>query len=264
MPALPPDWVVPDWPAPPMVQAFITARSGGVSQGPFGAPADGGTGGGMNLGLKSGDDVDAVLRNRARLRGFLPAEPVWLNQVHGAGVVDADGPNAVGATADASVALATEVVCAVSIADCLPVLLCDADGRAVGAVHAGWRGLAAGAIQATVRAMRRRLGDPHARLLAYLGPAIGPDRFEVGDDVLAAMRAALPDAPRAFRALPTEGKYLADLFDLARQALAQVDVEDAYGGTLCTASDAARFYSFRRDKVTGRHLAVIWRKREPT
>ncbi len=261
MPPLPDDWVVPDWPAPPGVRAFITARSGGESQGPFGGPA--GTGG-MNLGLKSGDAVDAVLRNRSRLRAYLPTEPVWLAQVHGAGVVDADSAIAAGATADASVAMTPEVVCAVSVADCLPVLLCDGEGRVVGAAHAGWRGLAAGVIQATARAMRHRLGDPRARLLAYLGPAIGPERFEVGPDVLDAMRAALPGAERAFRALPTEGKYLANLFELARQALAQVDVDDVHGGTLCTASDAARFYSFRRDKVTGRHLAVIWRKRQPT
>jgi YfiH family protein len=264
MTALPPDWVLPDWPAPPGVHAFITARSGGVSQGPFGAPGEGASGGGMNLGLKSGDEVATVLRNRARLRSFLPAEPVWLTQVHGAAVADADGAGAVGATADASIALAPAVVCAVSIADCLPVLLCDAEGRAVGAVHAGWRGLAAGVIQATVQAMRRRLADPRARLLAYLGPAIGPERFEVGHDVLSAMRAALPEAERAFHALPAEGKYLANLFDLARQALAQVGVEEIYGGQLCTASDPARFYSFRRDKVTGRHLAVIWRKSEAT
>ncbi len=257
MPRLPDDWVVPDWPAPAGVTAFITARSGGVSQGPFGGPSGSG---GMNLGLKSGDDVDTVQRNRAILRGLLPAEPAWLTQVHGATVVDADADTAGAPTADASIALAPGVVCAVSIADCLPVLLCDVNGRAVGAVHAGWRGLAAGVIQNTVRAMRGRLGDPAARMLAYLGPAIGPQRFEVGADVLHTMRTMLPAAERAFQPLPNDGKYLANLFDLARQALAQVDVEDTYGGDLCTASDAARFYSFRRDKVTGRHLAVIWRK----
>jgi YfiH family protein len=252
-PALPPDWVLPDWPAPRNIGAFITARSGGESVGPFGAPA----GGGMNLGLKSGDDAAVVQRNRARLRAVLPAEPVWLLQEHGARVVDAESGTA---TADASTALLPHIVCAVSIADCLPVLLCDAAGRAVGAAHAGWRGLAAGVLQNTVQALRQRLGDPQARVLAYLGPAIGPQRFEVGEDVLEAMRAALPRADSAFAPLPAHGKYLADLCALARQALAQVGVEDTYGGALCTASDPGRFYSFRRDRVTGRHVAVIWRK----
>lgn len=250
---LPLDWVVPEWPAPGNIGGFITARSGGESGGPFGAPS----GGGMNLGLKSGDDVAVVLRNRARLRALLPAEPVWLLQEHGARVAEAEGGTA---TADASTAVTPHVVCAVSIADCLPVLLCDAAGRAVGAAHAGWRGLAAGVLQNAVQALRQRLGDRQARVLAYLGPAIGPQRFEVGDDVLQAMRASLPQADRAFTPLPAEGKYLADLFALARQALAQVGVEDTYGGALCTASDPARFYSFRRDRVTGRHVAVIWRK----
>jgi YfiH family protein len=250
---LPPDWVLPEWPAPSNIGAFITARSGGESVGPFGAPA----GGGMNLGLKSGDDVAVVQHNRARLRALLPADPVWLQQEHGARVVDAEAGTA---TADAATALAPDVVCAVSVADCLPVLLCDADGRAVAAAHAGWRGLAAGVLQNTVQALRQRLGDPRARVLAYLGPAIGPQRFEVGEDVLQAMRAALPRADAAFVPLPIDGKYLADLVALARQALGQVGVEDTYGGALCTASDPARFYSFRRDKVTGRHVAVIWRK----
>lgn len=251
--ALPPDWVLPKWPAPSNIGAFITARSGGESVGPFGAPA----GGGMNLGLKSGDDVAVVQRNRARLRAMLPAEPVWLLQEHGAHVVEAEGGTA---PADASTALAPDVVCAVSIADCLPVLLCDAGGRAVAAAHAGWRGLAAGVLQNTVQALRQRLGDPRARVLAYLGPAIGPRRFEVGEDVLQAMRAVLPRAEAAFVPLPIHGKYLADLVALARQALGQVGVDDSYGGRLCTASDPARFYSFRRDKLTGRHVAVIWRK----
>jgi YfiH family protein len=253
MQSLPPDWVVPDWPAPPTIGAFISARSGGHSQGPFGAPA----GGGMNLGLKSGDDVAVVQRNRAELCRYLPAEPVWLSQVHGTAVAVAE---AGGATADASTALAANLVCAISIADCLPVLLCERAGRVVGAAHAGWRGLAAGVLQNTVRAMRARLAAPDAQIIAYIGPAIGPQRFEVGDDVLQAMQAALPDAQRAFLPLPARTKYLADLPMLARQALAQVGVVEVYGGQLCTASDASRFYSFRRDKVTGRHVAVIWRK----
>lgn len=251
---LPDGWIVPDWPAPPNVRAFVTARSGGESQGPWGAT---GGAGGMNLGLKSGDDTATVQRNRARLQQFLPTPPVWLDQEHGANVVDADGE--IGAPADAATACTANVVCAVSIADCLPVLLCDADGRVVAAAHAGWRGLAAGVLQNTASRMRARLRRPRARLLAFLGPAIGPQRFEVGEDVRTAMAAALPDFAQAFEPLATPGKYRADLFRLARQALAQVDVADVRGGGLCTASDAARFYSFRRDRVTGRHAALIWR-----
>lgn len=253
-PAWPADWVVPDWPAPPQVRAVITARSGGVSQGPWAGP-DGG--GGMNLGLKSGEDPALIARNRTVLGQWLPAPPVWLDQVHGAMVVEAE--RGAGQRADAATAVTAAVVCAVSIADCLPVLLTDLRGRGVAAAHAGWRGLAAGVIQNTVQALRDRLGEPRARLLAYLGPAIGPARFEVGAEVLEAMQQRLPQAHADFTALPAAGKYLADLYGLARQALAQVDVHAVYGGTLCTASDARRFYSFRRDRVTGRQAALIWR-----
>lgn len=200
-----------------------------------------------------------VMANRARLRESLPSAPRWLNQAHGAAVIDAarwepDGSNA----ADASFTDTPGVVCAVSIADCMPVLLADVSGRCVAAAHAGWRGLAAGVVQATVQAMRQRLGDAGADVLAYLGPAIGPRHFEVGPEVLDAMRVQLPDAGRAFVPI-ADGKYLADLFDLGRQALDQSRVARIYGGTDCTFSDPARFYSFRRDRTTGRHAALIWR-----
>lgn len=252
----PSDWIVPAWPAPAGVHALVTTRSGGVSPPPWGAtPRDPG---GMNVGLGSGDERDRVLANRARLRACLPAEPVWLRQVHGPVVIDADTPHVEPPQADASVALAPATVCAVMIADCLPVLLADASGRAIAAAHAGWRGLAAGVIQATVGRMRQRLRDPSARLLAWLGPAIGPRRFEVGADVLIAMQASLPRAADAFVAI-SDAKYYADLFALASQALAQAGVNDVSGGGLCTASDPERFYSFRRDGTTGRHVAVIWR-----
>lgn len=250
-----PQWIVPDWPAPANVRALITTRAGGVSAAPWGAAP--GQGGGMNLGYGSGDAAEAVRANRARLRALLPAEPRWLKQVHGAAVVEAEGIGEPPA-ADASTALAPGVVCAVLVADCLPVLLADRRGRGVAAAHAGWRGVAAGVIQSTAQALRARLNDPAAELIAYLGPAIGPESFEVGAEVLDAMRARLPDAGAAFRAIGG-GKHLADLFALARQALAQAGVAAIHGGTASTFADPARFYSYRRDGVTGRHAALIWR-----
>lgn len=250
-----PRWIVPDWPAPPGVRALITTRAGGISRGAWGVPPD--DGGGMNLGFGTGDDPAAVAANRARLRALLPEEPRWLKQEHGARVVDAESVAAPPA-ADASTALARNVVCAALVADCMPVLLADVRGRGVAAAHAGWRGVAAGVLQATARALRARLGDPAADVIAYLGPAIGPEAFEVGADVLDAMRDTLPQAQTAFRPLG-HGKYLADLFALGRQALAQAGVETVYGGTESTYADARRFYSFRRDRVTGRHAALIWR-----
>jgi len=247
-------WIEPQWPAAAHVRARVTLRAGGLSQGPYGA----GEQGGLNLGYGSGDAAVAVSANRALLRATLPAEPAWLAQVHGAVVVDAaqvraEAPPA----ADAACTDAANVVAAVMMADCLPVLLTDRDGRAVAAAHAGWRGLAAGVLQATVRALRARVGDG-ATLLAWLGPAIGPDHFEVGADVLAAMQVALPEAERAF--VPgAPGKYHADLYALARQALALAGVHAVYGDVDCTYCNAARYYSHRRDRVTGRHAALIWR-----
>jgi YfiH family protein len=249
-----PEWIEPHWPVPASVRTLITTRAGGVSTGPYGAPLDGG----MNLGLGSGDDPARVAANRARLRERLPAEPAWLRQVHGARVVDA--AQASGASppeADAAVADRPGVVAVVMMADCLPVFLADAHGRAVAVAHAGWRGLAAGVIQATVRTLRARLPDPAGDVVAYLGPAIGPDHFEVGPEVRDAMCASLPGAGAAF--VPGEsGKFLADLFALGRLALAQERVKAVYGGGVCTHCDAARFYSHRRDRVTGRHAALIW------
>lgn len=249
-----PDWIVPDWPAPPRVRALITTRAGGHSRGPFGVPPSGE--GGMNVGLKSGDELAHVRANRARLRAVLPSEPLWLHQVHGAQVAPIDdlaGPLA----ADAATAATPGHVCVVTIADCLPVLLADLRGRVVGVAHAGWRGLAAGVLQNTVRQMRSRLGEPDAGMCAYLGPAIGPTRFEVGAEVIAALDEGLPQAKAAFTA-GGPGRYFADLFALARQALEQVGVTQVSGGGECTAGDPMRFYSFRRDRVTGRHAALVW------
>ncbi len=242
-----PDWIVPDWDAPPRVRAFVTTRAGGVSGEPYR---------GLNVGRTTGDDPAHVEANRRILRAALPAEPRWLRQVHGAVAVDA-AQALTPTAADASFTDQANVVCVVSIADCLPVLLCAADGRAVAAAHAGWRGLAAGVLQASVSALRARLGDPQAPIAAWIGPGIGPRHFEVGADVLEAMLGTLDRAREAFTAI-AGGKYLADLPALARQALARVGVADVRGGALCTYDDAARFYSFRRDRITGRHVAVIW------
>jgi YfiH family protein len=248
-----PGWIRPEWPVSRRVRALITTRAGGVSTGPWGVPPS--ATGGMNLGLMSGDAATAVRDNRARLRAVLPSEPRWLKQVHGPAVVRADDVNAP-LEADASYTVTPGVVAAVMVADCMPVLLADVDGRCVGVAHAGWRGVASGVIQATIRAMRAALGERDAELVAYLGPAIGPAHFEVGPEVLEAMAAALPRAAEAFR--PRGDKYLADLFALGRQALGEVGVTRVHGGTDCTYSTAERFYSYRRDRVTGRHAALVW------
>jgi YfiH family protein len=235
------------------VRGFITTRAGGFSGGAWSGPN---SSGGLNVGLGSGDARDVVLMNRNRLAALLPQEPKWLHQVHGATVVAAESIDRP-VEADASTSITPGTVCAVLIADCMPVLLASRDGRGVGAAHAGWRGLAGGVIQNTVRALRMRLEQPQAELVAYLGPAIGPAHFEVGAEVLHAMQTQLPEADTAFVAIGN-GKYRADLFRLGKIALAQVGVVSVRGGTDCTASDPARFYSYRRDGVTGRHAALVW------
>jgi polyphenol oxidase len=253
MSAADPGWIRPDWPVGGRVRALITTRAGGVSTGPWGVPPS--ATGGMNVGLVSGDSAAAVNDNRARLRAVLPAEPRWLKQVHGPAVVRADDVG-VPPEADAAVTVTPGVVAAVMVADCMPVLLADVEGRCVGVAHAGWRGVASGVIQATVRAMRAALGEREAELVAYLGPAIGPAHFEVGPEVLEAMAVTLPQAAEAFQ--PRGDRHLADLFALGRQALSEVGVKRVHGGTDCTYSNAERFYSYRRDRVTGRHAALVW------
>jgi YfiH family protein len=252
-PALPPEWIVPDWPVPEPVRAFITTRAGGVSRGPWGA----GEQGGMNVGMGSGDEAESVARNRELLNRFLPAAPRWLALCHGGDVVPAESVGSRPVRADASTAITPGVVCCVTVADCLPVLLTDRSGTVVAAAHAGWRGLAAGIVQATVLQMRDRAPRPLGEIDAFLGPSIGAGVYEVGGEVLVAMRRTLPHAEAAFRACG-DGKWLADLPALARQALAQVGVQSVYGGPWCTLRDPARFYSYRRDRVTGRHAALIW------
>lgn len=240
-------FIKPDWPAPDVVHALVTTRAGGVSQPPYDS---------LNLGDHVGDDAAAVAGNRQRLRAFLPAEPRWLRQVHGTAVAGADALHDP-VEADAAVAFAPGTVCAVLTADCLPVLFCDRRGTRVAAAHAGWRGLAAGVLEASVAAMQ----CPPAEILAWLGPAIGPEAFEVGEEVREVFVRDLPAtaaafAPHASRLTPNH--FMADIYELARLRLARAGVHQVYGGGLCTYADAGRFYSYRRDKVTGRMASLIW------
>ncbi len=244
--------LIPDWTdIPGNVGALSTLRSGGVSHGPYG---DGQGGGGLNLGVHVQDELAHVQRNRALLRSILPAEPAWLTQVHGVNVADA--AQVQGAPdADACIATESGAVCVMMTADCLPVLLCDVSGSVVGAAHAGWRGLAGGVLEKTVAAMR---GRGAGEIIAWLGPAIGPQQFEVGQDVLEAFVGHDTASRSAFAAIAgREGKYLADIYQLARQRLAQAGVLRVAGGGLCTVSDP-RFYSYRRDRQTGRMASLIW------
>jgi YfiH family protein len=238
----PRDWIVPQWPAPAAVHSLITTRAGGVSSGPFTS---------FNLGEHVGDDPDAIAENRRRLRALLPAEPIWLRQVHGAQVVNAAQIEGI-VEADASVAHVAGCVCAIKIADCMPVLLCDRGGTRIGIAHAGWRGLHAGVIEHTIAMLQ----CPPGQVLAYLGPAIGPQAFEVGDEVRAAFTAHDPAAAQAFKR-HGPGKWLADLYLLARQRCAYAGVHNVFGGGYCTMNDP-RFFSYRRDRVTGRMAALIW------
>jgi YfiH family protein len=235
-----------------------TLRSGGVSVGSYGATGD--HGGGLNLGLHVGDEPAAVEQNRRLLRANLPAEPAWLAQVHGTRVLDLSSgydPLTV-SEADASIACRPDRVCTIMSADCLPVLLADCRGTQVGAAHAGWRGLAQGVIEQTVAAMRASGAD---QLTAWLGPAIGPEVFEVGIEVRRAFAHLGPQAEAAFMPVPDKAdKFLADLAGLARLALLRSGVTQVSGGQDCTVSDPAKFYSFRRDQVTGRMASLIWIK----
>lgn len=246
----------PDWTPHPRVRSLTTLRAGGVSAGPFGL-ADG-TAGGLNLGEHVGDDPAAVRENRERLQRLLPGPVRWLSQVHGVSVHDADGPAPAAAPqADAAVATTPGTVLAVMTADCLPILLADARGRGVAVAHAGWRGLAAGVAEAAVDALRARVGDD-APVQAWLGPAIGPTAFEVGDEVHDAFVGLDAGAAAAFVPGPAPGKWWADLASLARARLAARGVHDVAGGTLCTVSDASSFYSHRRDRRSGRFASLLW------
>ncbi len=237
-----PDWITPDWPAGSRVHALITTRDGGVSSGKFAS---------LNLSMRVGDDPRRVARNRAILRACLPAEPAWVKQVHGTAVIDAARATP-DAEADGIVTQSPGRVCAVMVADCLPVLLSDREGKSVGIAHAGWRGLAGGIVENVVQAMGVRSRD----VIAYIGPGIGARRYEVGEDVRSAFVDRDPAAARSF-APRQDGKYLVDLCALARQRLAAAGVAGIHGGGFCTASEE-RFFSFRRDQTTGRMAGLIW------
>lgn len=245
----------PAWQPPPRVRALVTTREGGFSRAPYGS-ADG-RAGGLNLGDHCGDDPLDVAANRRQLATMLPSEPHWLRQVHGTTVVDLAGaPGADPPSADAAITAEPGVVAAVLTADCLPVLFADADARVVGIAHAGWRGLAAGVLESTLAAMRARC--PDARIECWLGPAIGSAAFEVGDDVRDVFIAGHPAAALAFAPGARSGKWLADLYRLARMRLEAAGVVHIGGGGECTVADAGRFYSYRRDGRTGRFASLIW------
>ena len=254
--------LIPDWPAPKNVKTLQTTRHGGVSVAPYDT---------FNLGDHVGDAPLAVERNRMLLNKLLPTEPVWLKQVHGVVVADA-AQAACWPQADACVSAHPGAVCVVMTADCLPVLLCDDKGSVVGAAHAGWRGLCDGVIEQTVQAMK----VPPGSLMAWLGPAIGAQAFEVGDEVRAAFVSKQPEAAASFTpslsppsplplageggaSAPGEGeKWLADIYQLARLRLQALGITRIYGGGLCTHTDRANFFSYRRDGATGRMGTFIW------
>lgn len=240
------EWISPDWPAPANVRAISTTRRGGVSAAPYDS---------LNLGDHVGDNPQDVAANRQIVveQLGLPATPCWLQQVHGTRVVRADECR--GAEADGAFTDTAGVVCAVMTADCLPILLCDRAGERVAALHAGWRGLVGGVVESGVGAMARE-GD---ELLAWLGPAIGPARFEVGEEVRTAFLAHHENAVSAFRPSPG-GRWLADLYELARQRLTGCGVQEITGGGFCTYDEKERFFSYRREPVTGRSATLIWRE----
>jgi YfiH family protein len=238
----------PDWPVDPRIGALMSTRAGGVSAPPFDC---------LNLGRSSGDDPAAIDHNRRRFEAATGARSVYLSQVHGARVLRlgaGDGPF----EADAAICTEPGLACTVLVADCLPVLFAAPGARGVGAAHAGWRGLAGGVLEATVAALCEAARCAPQDLVAWLGPCIGPRQFEVGADVLAAFGAP---AAHCFMARPRPDgalRWLADLPQLARERLHAAGVQRSFGGTWCTVEDASRFFSFRRDRVTGRMAAAVW------
>ncbi|UVL45413.1 peptidoglycan editing factor PgeF [Pseudomonas moraviensis] len=236
------NWLTPDWPAPASVRACVTTREGGVSEAPFDS---------LNLGDHVDDRPEAVAENRRRLTEHFSIQPAWLQQVHGIAVVHAD-PGVV-ATADASWTATPAIACAAMTADCLPALFCDRAGTRVAAAHAGWRGLAAGVLEATLDS----LDVPADEVLVWLGPAIGPKAFEVGPEVREVFINQLPEAAEAFVPSNNAGKFMADIYLLARLRLAERGVTAVYGGGFCTVTDP-RFFSYRRASRTGRFASLVW------
>jgi hypothetical protein len=243
------DWIIPEWPAPSNVRALFTTRNGGKSSGPNGIYAT------LNFGDHVNDRATDVARNRALLRNYLPSDPKWLKQVHGVLPIWVDH-DSTALEGDAAMSRRSGIVCVVLVADCLPIFLCDPAGKMVGVIHAGWRGLAGGIIEKTVTEMN----CGQTKLMAWLGPAIGPNYFEVGEEVRQAFvsqdgKSRLAFAPRHGK---KGNKWLANIFLLARQRLVAAGVTEIYGGEICTYSDPQNFFSYRRDGVTGRMAALIW------
>jgi YfiH family protein len=238
-------WLTPDWPAPANIHAATTLRTGGVSGGAYA---------GLNPAMHVGDDAELVKQNRQIIKELLalPGDPVWLEQIHSNRAVPAVASEPL-QQADASYTAESGVVCAVLTADCLPLLVCSADGSEVAAIHAGWRGLLAGVIGNTVSAIR------NSDLFVWLGPAIGPDCFEVGAEVRNAFLEKSAAFMTAFKQ-QDKGKWLADIYQLARIDLAMLGIDKVYGGGFCTVTEQERFYSYRRDKQTGRMATLIWRE----
>ncbi|RON17857.1 peptidoglycan editing factor PgeF [Pseudomonas frederiksbergensis] len=239
------DWLIPDWPAPAGVKACVTTRAGGVSLAPFDS---------LNLGDHVDDSPEAVAENRRRLTDHFSIQPAWLKQVHGIVVAHADP--SITATADASWTTTPGIACSAMTADCLPALFCDRAGTRVAAAHAGWRGLAAGVLEATLDS----LAVPPEDVLVWLGPAIGPQAFEVGPEVRETFVQQLPEAAKAFVPSQNAGKFMADIYALARLRLAARGVTAVYGGGFCTVTDP-RFFSYRRSPRTGRFASLIWLER---
>jgi hypothetical protein len=242
--ALRQSFIAPDWPAPLNVCAIQTTRMGGVSLAPFNS---------LNVGDHVNDNALHVAQNRQLLAPYVPTEPVWMNQVHGIRVLDAAKSSCI-ESADAAFTNQNNVVCVAMTADCLPVLICDQQGTTVAAVHAGWRSLCNGVLEATVKAISKKPDQ----LMAWLGPAIGPDAFEVGAEVREQFIEKDAEAISAFKVHGE--RYLGDLYTIAKQRLNQIGVTQVYGGGLCTYKDTSKFFSYRRDGLTGRMATLIWLK----
>ena len=245
------DFITPNWPAPANVRALQTTRNGGISLAPYES---------LNMGLHVNDNPMHVAHNRQLLSDFLPSEPVWLNQVHGINAVDAAQTDCLPA-ADASFSTRKNVVCVTMTADCLPILLCNQAGTAVASIHAGWRGLCDGIIDATVNKMPVNSAD----LIAWLGPAIGPNAFEVGAEVREQFMIKDAKSEIAFKKQgenQAQDKWLADIYKIATQCLNNLGITQIYGGgqseNWCTFTDKEKFFSFRRDGATGRMATLIW------
>ncbi|MDD1783006.1 peptidoglycan editing factor PgeF [Enterovibrio sp. ZSDZ35] len=239
------NWIQPDWPAPANVKAVSTTREGGVSMPPFDS---------LNLGNHVGDNPEHVAQNRSVLADMMnmPSQPAWLNQIHGTEVMTLPLSSASGVPdADASFTAVPDHACVVMTADCLPVLFCNEEGTQVAAAHAGWRGLVNGVLEQTLAKF-----DGKSKVMAWMGPAIGAQAFEVGDEVREQFIATNPDAHFAFQ--PHNDRWLADIYLLARQRLAMAGVTKVYGGEYCTVSDPQRFFSYRRENCTGRQASCIW------